>query len=111
MRPSLILSVLLLALCGCTAPVLQIPIGQAAVLYGDWKYLQGTLTVSLTVMCRDKQLTEAQCNWLKAESEKAIMVDKDIRKSLIDAKGEIDKEKVMEYLQILAGIAVKMGGL
>lgn len=102
---------LALLLVGCTAPVVKIPIGQAALTYGDFKYVQAAITVRVTDMCVRKKLPETDCIWLKAEGEKLDMVDKQIRASVMDAKGEIDQEKVMQYLQILAGIAVKVGGL
>lgn len=110
MRRLILLVSALLAL-GCTAPVVKIPIGQAALTYGDFKYLQAAITVRVTDMCVRKKLTETDCVWLKAEGEKLDMVDKQIRASVMDAKGEIDQEKVMQYLQILAGIALKVGGI
>lgn len=107
----LLLCAVVLALTACTAPVVKIPIGQAALTYGDFKYLQGVMTLRITDMCVRKKLTEVDCVWLKAEGEKLDMVDKQIRASVMDAKGEVDQEKVVMYLQILAGIAVKVGGL
>jgi hypothetical protein len=99
--------------CGAfmTPPVVKIPMAQAALTWGDFQYLRGVATLRLTDMCAQKKLTEVDCTWLKAEKEKLDMVDREIRKSLIAAKGEVDQEKVMQYLQILAGIAVKVGGL
>ena len=101
----------LLVVTGCTAPVVKIPIGAAALTYGDFKYLQAVVTVRATDLCKGKKLSEADCVWLKAEGEKVDMLDAEIRKSVMDAKGEVDQEKVMMYLKILAGIAVKVGGL
>ncbi len=100
-----------LLLAGCTAPVVKIPIGQAALLYGDWRYLQGALTVTVSNVCKAKKFSEAECAWMRGEMEKAAIVDKDFRKSLSDAKGEVDMEKVMQYAEILAGIVVKAGAL
>jgi len=111
MRSLLGFLVVAIALVGCTAPVVKIPIGQAALTYGDFKYLQAAMTLRVTDMCVRKKLAETDCIWLKAEGEKLDMVDKQIRASVMDAKGEIDQEKVMQYLQILAGIAMKVGGL
>jgi hypothetical protein len=105
------LIVVVVAMLGCTAPVVKIPIGQAALTYGDFKYLQAALTLRIGDMCTRKKLSEVDCVWMQGEREKLDMVDKQIRASVMDAKGEIDQEKVMQYLQILAGIAMKVGGL
>jgi hypothetical protein len=100
-----------LAVAGCTLPVVKIPIGAAALAYGDFKYLQAVVTLRVTDLCTAKKLSDVDCVWLKAQGEKAELLDKDLRKAILDAKGEVDQEKVMQYLQILAGIAVKIGGL
>jgi len=110
----LMLCIMPLILSGCgmfmTPPVVKIPIGAAAIGYGDFKYLQAVVTVRATDLCKANKLSESDCQWLKSEGEKIAMLDKDIRKSILDAKGEVDQEKIMQYLQILAGLAVKVGG-
>ena len=111
MRRRVSLLLVVLAVAGCTLPVVKIPIGAAAVAYGDFKYLQAAVTLRATDMCKAGKLSPEDCAWLKAEAEKIEMLDKDIRKGMLAAKGEIDEEKVMQYLQILAGIAMKGGGL
>lgn len=111
MRRLLIGCLALVALAGCTAPVVRIPIGAAAVGYGDFKYLQAAVTLRAMDMCKAGKLSAEDCAWLKAEREKLEILDKDLRKSILSAKGEVDEEKIMLYLQILAGIAMKAGGI
>lgn len=105
-----LLAVVLL-LTGCTAPVLQIPVGQAALVYADAKTLGAVMALRVTDMCRAGKLSVEDCAYMDKQDALARALDNDVRKGILEAKGEIDWNKVMQYLQILAGIAMKVGGM
>jgi hypothetical protein len=106
--PVLVLSLLLSA---CTTPVLKIPIGQAALIYADWKANYIALNIRITDACKAGKLPAETCAYLQKEDEKAKMIDADIRKGIIQARGEVDWDKVIQYAEVIAGMAVKAGGL
>lgn len=97
-------------LTGCTAPVLQVPIGQAALVYADAKTLGAVMALRVGDLCSAGKLSADDCVYMDKQDALAKALDVDIRKGILEAKGEIDWNKVMQYLQILAGIAVKVGG-
>ncbi len=102
---------LVLLLAGCSAPVLKIPIGQAALVYADARVAYRTLEIRVTDACKAGKLDKDTCAQLATEAEKAKMIDADVRKGIASAEGEIDWEKVMQYVQLIAGVALKAGGL
>lgn len=116
MRRLILCSSVLLAF-GCTVgcstvttpPVVQVPIGQAALVYADVHALHILSVSHVTDWCKGKKLSEANCTYLETKNEQANKVDAEIRKGILSAKGEIDWEKVMEYVEIITGILVKVG--
>ena len=108
MRAALLCALLL---TGCTAPVLQVPIGQAALVYADAKTLGAVMALRVGDLCKTHKLSAEDCAYMDKQDALAKALDADVRKGILEAKGQIDWEKVMQYLQILAGIAVKVGGL
>lgn len=103
---------LALLLTGCTSQaVLQVPMGQAALVYADGHAMRLLMVARATEWCKTGKVTEADCAFLQAKNEQAEAVDAEIRKGILAAEPQVDWEKVMQYLQILAGIAVKVGGL
>lgn len=101
----------ILLLSGCTAPVLQIPIGQAALVYADAKTLGTVMALRARDLCKTNKLSVEDCAYMDKQDALAQALDADVRKGILAANGVIDWEKVMQYLQLLAGIAVKVGGL
>jgi len=98
-------------LTGCTAPVVQVPIGQAALVYADAKTLGAVMALRVRDLCKAGKLSPEDCAYMATQDALAKQLDEDVRAGILGAKGEIDWTKVMQYLQILAGIAVKVGGL
>lgn len=109
--PRVLAVALALLLTGCTAPVLQVPIGQAALVYADAKTLGTVMALRVRDLCKAEKLSAEDCAYMDKQDALAKALDADVRKGILEAKGEIDWTKVMQYLQILAGIAVKVGGL
>lgn len=100
-----------LTLTSCGPPVLQVPIGQAALVYADAKTAYTVLALRLTDLCKAGKLGPADCAELDKQGTVAKMLDGDIRAGILAAQGQIDWDKVMQLLQVLAGLAVKLGGL
>lgn len=97
---------------GCTSQaVLQVPMGQAALVYADGHALHLLMVARITDWCKAGKVTEVDCTFLQAKNEQAVAIDQEIREGILSAEAQIDWKKVMQYLQILAGIAVKVGGL
>lgn len=111
MKHPLWIGVALLTLTGCTAPVLQVPIGQAALVYADAKTAYTVLSMQVRQACATGKFKPDVCTSLDAQDQIVKVMDADVRKGIMEAKGQVDWEKVMAILQVIAGIAVKVGGL
>ena len=99
--------------CGAlmTPPVLQVPIGQAALVYADAKSAYVVLSLQVRQACERGAFKADVCADLKTQDEVIKVLDADVRKSILEAQGVIDWAKVMAILQAVAGLAVKAGGL
>jgi len=105
----LLLAILLVT--GCTAPVIQVPIGQAALVYADAKTAYTVLNLQIVAACKAEKIPPEACAEMMAQSRLVDVLDADVRKSILQAEGTIDWAKVMQILQVIAGLAVKVGGL
>ena len=107
MRRSLSLIALTLLLVGCAPPVIRTPYGQACLVYADATRTYSLLALRLADACAAKKIPADTCVYLKQQDEIAKLIDADIRNEILKAESEIDWAKVMQYLQLLAGVAIK----
>ena len=94
-----------------TPPVLQVPLAQAALVYAYAKTAYTVLSLRVGDLCKAGKLSPADCATLSTQDALAKQLDAEIRQEILAAKGELDWQKIMQVLQILAGLAVKVGGL
>ena len=106
--PIVVLSLFLVA---CTAPVIKVPIGQAALVYADAQTAYVVLSMQVRQACAAGTFKPDVCAEAKTQDAVVRVLNDDVRKGILEAKGEIDWDKVMQMLQALSGLALKAGGL
>jgi uncharacterized lipoprotein YmbA len=90
-----------------TPPVVQVPLGQMALLYADGHSLYTLVELRATEFCKAGKIKPEDCAALAEQGKYAAKVDAEIRQSILSAKGEIDWTKVMELVGIMVGMAKK----
>jgi hypothetical protein len=108
MRPlGLILALVLLA--GCAAPVIQIPMGAAAVAWGEGRATYATVRAIAIQLRKEGKIDDAGWEAMKAEDIKAKVLKEFIEKALLNPVEPIDYAKIMAYTTGALELMMRVG--
>lgn len=93
---------------GC-AQTISINQRQAFMLYADGRSHYAKLEIRVEQLCRNKTLSEADCNAAAQAHKEIIRLDREVRKMLLEAKQDPDWEKIGQYAEAVIGMAVRAG--
>lgn len=106
----------LLALClmfslGCAAPQITIPMGQAAIAWGEVRSDYATGKAIVTFACVGGKIDKAGCEALSEIDKRAQVKREVIEKSLANPSTPVDWGQVMSYMSSVTEMMIKLGVL
>ncbi|MFA5058916.1 MAG: hypothetical protein WC485_12435 [Opitutaceae bacterium] len=96
-------------LAACGTPQITMPIGAAAVAWGDARAMYATGTALAIQLRKDGKIDDAAWEDLKALDVKAKVYRQQIEKALLTPEVPVDYEKIMQYSGEAIDLLLKLG--
>jgi hypothetical protein len=109
MRRALILGLILLSVTACATPQITMPMGAAAVAWGDARALYATSKAFAVQLRKDGKIDDGGWEELKALDVKAQVYRTEIERALLNPTVPPDYEKIMQYSGQAIDLLLKLG--
>lgn len=109
MRATILVMCAAILFTGCATPQVTMPVGVAAIAYGQARSDYGAMRVLATQACVRGKLDKPTCEELTAVNARMQVLRQTIERSLLDPQTPVDWAAVLQYTEAVMGVMLKLG--
>ncbi len=98
-----------LSVAACATPQVSMPVGVAAVMYGNARADYATAKVLVTQGCAGGKLDAAACEAARQIDLRAQVYKTNIEKALTTPEQPVDWSQILQYSESVVGLLLKLG--